>query len=381
MPLQSQSLNNITEIINTILGINTTPVTLANAINSSQASTLVEQAPALTGALAVAHTFLALAKTIPGLGSSIAVADLSANLIAIEAQYSNEESPGVVSESSLAAVASSMIALAALPAIAVGTPIIATLGIIASVGFGVYALATSTDDGTVDLGDAFESLDNSLNQLTDDALSSLGEGVDAIDSFIENIGQVVGGTAYDIVDGASQFSDVFMSAINADFAQLQRFIDGRDFTIPDSFEDAFNEIRINIDNRFTTTFQGGRQADPLVLDLDGDGIETVGDDAEILFDHTADGLKKGTGWVAADDGMLVLDRNENGTIDTGRELFGDNTLLADGEKARDGFEALKDFDVNDDGIIDASDDIFEQLQVWQDGNQDGISHLAAFEKL
>ncbi|WP_232287963.1 M23 family metallopeptidase [Verminephrobacter eiseniae] len=68
--------------------------------------------------------------------------------------------------------------------------------------------------------------------------------------------------------------------------------------------------------------------DPLVLDLDGDGIETtsVRDGTVIVFDHDADGVKTGTGWVRPDDGWLVLDRNGNGTIDSGRELFGVDTL-------------------------------------------------------
>ena len=63
--------------------------------------------------------------------------------------------------------------------------------------------------------------------------------------------------------------------------------------------------------------------DPLAIDLDGDGIETVGISATgnaILFDHDANGVKTGTGWVAADDAWLVLDRDGNGSIDSGREL-------------------------------------------------------------
>jgi hypothetical protein len=81
--------------------------------------------------------------------------------------------------------------------------------------------------------------------------------------------------------------------------------------------------------------------DPLVLDLDGDGIETVGVNAttHILFDHNNDGIKTGTGWVNGDDGLLVLDRNGNGVIDNGSELFGDGTMV-NGVKATDGFSAL-----------------------------------------
>jgi hypothetical protein len=90
--------------------------------------------------------------------------------------------------------------------------------------------------------------------------------------------------------------------------------------------------------------------DPLALDLDGDGIETVSDrDGVILFDHNADGIKTGTGWLTRDDGWLVLDRNGNGTIDSGRELFGVDTILSSGVNASDGFAALREFDLNKDG--------------------------------
>jgi hypothetical protein len=119
--------------------------------------------------------------------------------------------------------------------------------------------------------------------------------------------------------------------------------------------------------------------DPLVLDLDGDGIETVGINpkAAILFDHNADGVKTATGWIKADDGLLVLDRDGNGQIDTGRELFGDATVLAHGpragQQAQDGYEALADQDSNADRVLDSTDAAWGQLRVWRDLNQDGIS--------
>lgn len=115
--------------------------------------------------------------------------------------------------------------------------------------------------------------------------------------------------------------------------------------------------------------------DPLVLDLDGDGIETTStrDGTVILFDHDGDGVKTGTGWVKPDDGWLVLDRNGNGTIDSGRELFGVDTLKSNGQLATDGFDALRDIDANKDGKIDVTDSVFANLRIWRDLNQDGIS--------
>ncbi|HEZ2152626.1 TPA: iron-regulated protein FrpC, partial [Neisseria meningitidis] len=115
--------------------------------------------------------------------------------------------------------------------------------------------------------------------------------------------------------------------------------------------------------------------DPLALDLDGDGIETVATKgfAGSLFDHTNNGIRTATGWVSADDGLLVRDLNGNGIIDNGAELFGDNTKLADGSFAKHGYAALAELDSNGDNIINAADAAFQSLRVWQDLNQDGIS--------
>lgn len=118
-----------------------------------------------------------------------------------------------------------------------------------------------------------------------------------------------------------------------------------------------------------------RRRDPLVLDLDGNGIQTSGINtvSPILFDHNADGVKTATGWVNANDGFLVWDKNGNGTIDSGRELFGDSTFKSDGSLATNGFNALADLDANHDGVVNGQDSDFANLKVWRDLNQDGVS--------
>ena len=126
---------------------------------------------------------------------------------------------------------------------------------------------------------------------------------------------------------------------------------------------------------------------PLVLDLDNDGIEAVGINpaAPILFDMDGDGIKTATGWIKADDGMVVLDLNGNGLIDSGRELFGDATILTRGPRAgqtaANGYEALADLDINGDGAIKSLDAAYASLRIWQETNQDGISQASEMRSL
>jgi VCBS repeat-containing protein len=139
---------------------------------------------------------------------------------------------------------------------------------------------------------------------------------------------------------------------------------------------------------FFTSMATQPRRDPLTLDLDGDGLETVGINPNnpVLFDHDGDGIKTATGWITPDDGFLVLDRNGNGTIDDGTELFGDSTPLLDADgnvigKAEDGFAALAQEDTNGDGTVDAQDANFANLRVWRDLNSDGISQANELQSL
>ncbi|MBF0097993.1 MAG: hypothetical protein HQM04_18240 [Magnetococcales bacterium] len=112
---------------------------------------------------------------------------------------------------------------------------------------------------------------------------------------------------------------------------------------------------------------------PIVLDLDGDGIETTRESLTTFFDYDGNGFAESTGWVGADDGLLVRDINGNGWIDDGRELFGSETLLANGSKAAHGYLALAELDDNHDGMLNAADPAFATLMVWKDSDGDGTS--------
>ncbi|MFZ2888921.1 hypothetical protein [Sulfuricurvum sp.] len=116
--------------------------------------------------------------------------------------------------------------------------------------------------------------------------------------------------------------------------------------------------------------------DPLALDMNQDGqISTISlADSQVYFDLTGDGVKEKVGWIQAVDGLVAYDKNHNGTIDGISEVFGKEGIS--------GFAELRQVaDSNYDGIIDRRDELYSQLKVWQDLNQDGISQANELKTL
>ncbi len=115
---------------------------------------------------------------------------------------------------------------------------------------------------------------------------------------------------------------------------------------------------------------------PIVLDF-----MTVGrpqfssvESSKVRFDLNGDGRPERTGWMAGyrDVGLLALDLDTNGSIDSGKELFGEGTIMnKTGKRAKDGYAALAQYDSNKDGFIDSKDAIYGKLVVWFDRNHDG----------
>jgi len=120
---------------------------------------------------------------------------------------------------------------------------------------------------------------------------------------------------------------------------------------------------------------------PIVLDLNGDGVSTVSAAHGVNFDLNATGHANKVGWASSTDGILVMDRNGDGKINDGTELFGVATVKADGTRAGNGYEAMKIEDTNHDGKLSAADANFDKLKVWVDANQDGISEAGELKGL
>jgi hypothetical protein len=114
---------------------------------------------------------------------------------------------------------------------------------------------------------------------------------------------------------------------------------------------------------------------PIVLSLESSGYRLTSIDEGVQFDLDADGLATQMAWTRAgvENAFLALDRNQNGRVDNGAELFGNFTPLDAGGLARNGFEALRELDGNADGAIDRNDAAWWILILWTDRNHDGRS--------
>lgn len=136
----------------------------------------------------------------------------------------------------------------------------------------------------------------------------------------------------------------------------------------DDYTQAQKDAIVDKVTEFSKTFRTFDMGyhDPLVIDLDGDGVETVSPrtiEGFDIFDGT--GMSGDHGWIGGDDAFLAIDKNADGIISGVDELFGSSTTS--------GFDALSQYDSDANGKINNEDIAFDSFRIWQDRNGDGFS--------
>ena len=110
---------------------------------------------------------------------------------------------------------------------------------------------------------------------------------------------------------------------------------------------------------------------PLAIELYGEELLTTSVEDGVSFDMDGDGMAEQTAWLKKGSGFLVWDKNGDGMVNDGTEMFGEATVMSDGKRAENGVEALKDLDSDNNNIINQYDELWGELRIWHDENGNG----------
>lgn len=222
-----------------------------------------------------------------------------------------------------------------------------------------------------------EELDEAIEEIigeNNESIQSDKEGIQALNEMAEAYKDFLPSSIKNQINELNQTLSDYETAVNNYENKKQTDVDG-DGKIAGGKsynpDDKGNAGGSDADGKFNDGKTS--RVDPIVLDLGNNGFNPTSLNGGVNFDLDGNGMAERINWIQGDDAILAYDKNEDGVINDGTEVFGDNTILKSGEKAANGFEALAEFDSNGDGIINAEDERFEQLLVWQDLNGNGIS--------
>ena len=147
--------------------------------------------------------------------------------------------------------------------------------------------------------------------------------------------------------------------LDIEISHAELIVDGEIYDFGTSREDK-DDIRV--------IYQDGDA--PIAIDLGGDGVEYLSTDAGVVFTDQTTGESVKSAWVGPEDGMLVIDANNSGTVDESREYV----FTEWSDTAQTDMEAVAEvFDTNKDGVLDAQDEQWDQFAVWQDADSDGVT--------
>ncbi len=191
-----------------------------------------------------------------------------------------------------------------------------------------------------------------------------------------NVGNVGDGTriAAFTADGFNSVEWQYVSGNTfkiGDFGATAITNDPVDFSVPISIRDGDGDIV----DAGTLNITANPGTVPVLLDLDGDGVEFLGLGAGVAYDLDGDGILESTALVGADDGLLIHDANGDGNVSGASEfVFGGGSMT-------DLAAVAVLFDSNADGILDASDAAYAEFGVWQDADSDGIADAGEYTSL
>lgn len=217
---------------------------------------------------------------------------------------------------------------------------------------------------------------NAVNSFNNSLIANADYSLNANLSLLGDVNAVGGNTAifnYGITDGLRPGNDNFGLNINASSGQGLK-LPTTSTTLGD-----YSLYGTGLNNAATYNFNL-IPTDPLVLDLNGDGVKLTNyTDAPVLFDADNDGGSlEQTGWVSSADGIVVHDLNADGKINNISETLSEyyNGVAGTGGVAgtkpyANGFAALKSLDSNADNQFTSADAAWNNLRVWQDANHDG----------
>ena len=240
-----------------------------------------------------------------------------------------------------------------------GTVQAATAGFVNGAGYSVLTIGGDTvESASVTNGIVtFFGTDGGVNPLAVDLLSDVAAVVQYLS------GSDIGGA------GATLAFTATISEVNHTYVYEQSTTNAGLAALVDLENTTISNLNTLITNRI----------DPIVLDLDHNGLSFAPSAQGVSFDLNADGAQEQIAWTAnGGDGILALDLDGSGKIESGKELF---TPTFNGGHFTDGIAALASLDGNHDGVINSQDQAFGDLVVWQDANHNGVSETGELAKL
>uniref|UniRef100_UPI003204B6F2 calcium-binding protein n=3 Tax=Pseudomonas syringae TaxID=317 RepID=UPI003204B6F2 len=364
--MDSQTLKDISAVLYYF----SSPVSTAPIINGAAQgdifTPLLNTTQILVGFTDTLEGFAKLGKLAPLVGIGLSTISLSLNIGKIWDDMEAGVPPklsdyyGALSDAA-GIVSATALTVAGIGATAAISPVLLTAGVVAAVISATLTVASlaAGPKSTIDLQGALAAMQSSFAQIK----AVAGDQWDLIIQKIHNP-----------LNAGAELNDAIGSYLNDQSELIKNFLlDGSD-QISSSLDEILNSLSESFEDALQTV-------SPLVLDLDGDGFKMTGLAGNTYFDHDANGVKEKSGWMDSRDGMLVRDLNHNGVVDSGLEVFGSNTLLGNGKRAINGFEALKDLDSNRDGVFDVQDAAYGELKIWTDVNGNAQSDTGELRTL